>query len=283
VAARSGPDVFSFLGYREFLRAHYADKKRLGLSFRSFSRRAGLRSPNYLKLVMDGERNLSTAMADRFARACGLTGPAADYFRELVVFEQAGSADERADAHERLLRFRRYRAARRIDVAQDEYHSRWYLPAIRELAARHDFRDDAHWIAEELIPPIKPLEAERALRTLIELGMLVRDEHGQLRQETALVTTGAETHAVHVADFHRTMMARAADSLVRIDPSERDISALTLCVGEGTLARIKQRIAHFRRELLELSELEADPVRVVQVNFQLFPLSRGTRGVEQSK
>lgn len=268
--------MFSFLGYREFLRAHYADRKHArGLSFRAFSRRAGLRSPNYLKLVMDGQRNLSPEMAVRFADACGLSGAAAEYFCALVAFEQAHGIDERTEALDRLRRLRRHRAAQRIDVARDAYHSQWYLPAIRELAVRADFRDDARWIADQLIPPIKPIEAERALRTLLELGMLARDEHGRLRQTSTLVTTGAETHAAHVADFHRTMMARAADSLVRIDPSQRDISSLTLCVGEGGLERIKRRIVRFRRELLELSELETDPVRVVQVNFQLFPLSRG--------
>jgi uncharacterized protein (TIGR02147 family) len=276
VAATGEPDVFSFLGYREYLRAYYSDRKRTrGLSFRAFSRRAGLRSPNYLKLVMDGQRSLSTEMADRFARACGLSGPAAEYFHALVTFEQARTMDARSEALAELRRFRRYRAAHRIDVARDDYHSQWYLPAIRELALRADFRDDARWIADQLIPAIKPLEAERALRTLIELGMLERDELGRLRQTTALITTGPETHAAHVADFHRTMMARAADSLVRIDPSQRDVSSLTLCLGDGGLERLKRRIARFRRELLELSELEPDPVRVVQVNFQLFPLSRG--------
>jgi uncharacterized protein (TIGR02147 family) len=62
-------DVFEYLDYRAFLRDIYLAKKaeRRGFSFRAFSRRANLRSPNYLKLVMDGERNLSRAMAERFA------------------------------------------------------------------------------------------------------------------------------------------------------------------------------------------------------------------------
>jgi hypothetical protein len=41
------------------------------------------------------------------------------------------------------------------------------LPAIRELAARDDFRDDAAWIAKMLIPPITPAEARRALSRLM--------------------------------------------------------------------------------------------------------------------
>ena len=37
---------------------------------------------------------------------------------------------------------------------------------------------------------------------------------------------------------------------------------------------LKERIREFRRELLQLAELEGKPERVVQINFQLFPLSR---------
>jgi uncharacterized protein (TIGR02147 family) len=70
------------------------------------------------------------------------------------------------------------------------------------------------------------------------------------------------------------MMQRAAEAMEQIPAPERDISALTLCLGEGGLARLKQRLQHFRRELLELSALEEDPRDVVQLNFQLFPLSQ---------
>jgi hypothetical protein len=33
-------------------------------------------------------------------------------------------------------------------------------------------------------------------------------------------------------------------------------------------------VQRFRRELLELSDLEQQPERVIQINFQIFPLSR---------
>ena len=69
-----GIDVFAYLDYRAFLRDYYLwGKERGRLSFRAFSRRAGLRSPNYLKLVMDGDRGITDAMATRFAAALGLT------------------------------------------------------------------------------------------------------------------------------------------------------------------------------------------------------------------
>jgi uncharacterized protein (TIGR02147 family) len=268
-------DVFGFLDYRAYLRAFYEEAKRTrSFSYRVFARRAKLRSPNYLKLVIDGERNLSSAMAERFAEACGLVDEAREYFQELVAFAHAHTSSEQNERYTRLRSHRRYRSVQRLDVAQDAYHSRWYLPAIRELVLRDDFREDPEWIAERLLPSIKASEAELALQTLGELGMLVRDAAGRLRQGTRLVSTGAETRSLHLANFHRTMMAHAAESLDRIPSQERDISSVTLCVGPAGLASIKLKIQRFRAELLALSDLEASPEQVVQVNFQLFPLSR---------
>lgn len=279
-AKATDPDVFDYLDYRAYLRDFYRGRKeRSAFSYRAFSMRAKLRSPNYLKLVIDGERNLTLPMAKRFAAACGLGGQSALFFCELVTFGQAESIDERNDSYSRLRRFRQYREAHQLQIAQDEYHSRWYLPAIRELALAHDFRPDPEWIAARLVPRIKVAEARLALEILQQLGLLVPDEQGNLVQGTSLVSTGAETASLHMVNFHRTMMQLASESLERIRHERRDVSSVTLCLGSDGLEMVKRAIVRFRRELLELSELEKRPEQVVQVNFQLFPLS-ATSGEE---
>jgi uncharacterized protein (TIGR02147 family) len=271
---RRGPiDVFRYLDYRGFLADMYATQKQRGLSYRSFARRAGLGAPNYLKLVIDGQRNLTPAMAQRFAEASGLGAEASAYFCELVAFCQARGAAQKALHHQRLLSFRRYREAHKLEGAQADYHSAWYLPAIRELVSRDGFRDDPSWIAAQLVPPIKPSEAKQALATLLRLGLIERDAQRRLRQTSAVVTTGPETQGLHIATYHAEMAKRAIAAIDLVPAAQRDISALTLCVGPTGLARLKQRIQTFRRELLELAESETERCQVVQLNFQLFPLS----------
>ncbi len=208
-------DVFGYMDYRAFLRDYYAEKKATGrgFSFRAFSMKAGLGSPNYLKLVMDGDRNLTTEMAERFANACGLKGDSASFFCELVGFNQAKNTVERSEKYAKLTTYRKYRAAHQLDLAQAAYCSNWYLPAIRELAARKDFRDDPSWIARTLVPEITIAEATMALEKLLELGLLVRREDGSLGQGTELVTTGDETRLVHVRSYHRTMITRSLDAM----------------------------------------------------------------------
>jgi uncharacterized protein (TIGR02147 family) len=181
--------------------------------------------------------------------------------------------DERNQVYARLRRFQEFREANPLEVARDEYHSKWYLPAIRELALAKDFRADPAWIAGRLVPSIKPSEAEAALVILQRLEMLTPAADGGLKPGTPLVTTGAETANLHMVNFHRSMMRLASESLERIPAPQRDISSVTLCVGADGLEHIKRAIVRFRRELLALSDLEPQPEQVVQVNFQLFPLS----------
>lgn len=281
MSKRSRIDVFEYLDYRAFLRDYYVEQKARGrgFSYRAFSKRAALRSPNYLKLVIDGARNLTDAMAGRFAAASGLEDEEAEYFVDLVAFDQAKNATERAKGYAKLTGFRRYRKSHQLELAQDEYHSQWYLPAVRELAARSDFVEDPAWIAATLRPRITTREAKRAVEILLATGLLGRDEKGEIALSEPLVSTGAEARSVRVVSYHRTMLERASASIDLFDASQRDISSLTLCLGADGLARLKKRIQRFRRELLELSALEDDPEQVIQVNFQLFPLS-ARRGQE---
>jgi uncharacterized protein (TIGR02147 family) len=267
--------VYDYLDYRSFLRDYYLDRKaRRGLSYRGFSARAGLSSPNYLKLVIEGKRNLTEAMARRFAKAVGLDRDGADYFVELVRFSQGRTSAERDAAYGRITGFRSYRLARPLELAQADYHSRWYVPAVRELASSPAFRDDPRWIGQALVPPVSPEEAAHAVRILLDLGLLVRDEQGVLRQGEMLVSTGAEARGVHIARYHRAMLERASAAIDLVPPTDRDISSLTLCLGRNGVRRLKERLQRFRKELLELSTLEVEPGQVVQVNLQLFPLTQ---------
>jgi uncharacterized protein (TIGR02147 family) len=268
-------DVFDYLDYRAFLRDLYVWKKNegRGFSFRSFSRRAGLSSPNYLKRVIEGDRNLSYETAARFAKACGLQGTSAEYFVILVKFNQASTAAEKSRAYAKLKGSKSYRKVRKLDLAQAAYHSYWYVPAIRELAARSDFDPEPKWIASQLLPNIKPSEAKEGLNTLIELGLLKYDDKGIPRQSDPLISTGPEVRAIHIANYHRMMMKRAAEAIDLVPPDDRDISSVTMLVGADGLRRMKKRIQRFRQELMELALSEQDPKQVIQFNFQVFPLS----------
>ena len=270
--------MFSYEDYRTYLRDVYTERKQRGFSHRALARRAGLSSPSFLKAVMDGQKNLAPATAKRVALALGLAGDAAEYFRLLVVLNQTMDLSERRAIQASLGRLRRYQDVQALAEASDAYHRHWYLPAIRELSLTAVFRADPKWIARVLTPKILIREAKLALATLEQLGLLRPDESGALRAVHRQVGTELEPNSDQIADFHRTMITRASQALSEVPRPERDISSITLSVDAAGLPAIKRRIQEIRRELLDEFDAGKSGVQVVQVNFQLFPLSKRIDG-----
>jgi uncharacterized protein (TIGR02147 family) len=271
-----GVSVYDFLDYRAYLQAYYeaAKRERPSFSFRLFSKLAGLRSPNFLKLVIEGERNLGAESVGKFAEALGLSGADAEFFADLVALGQAHNLAEKNRAFESIAASRRFRAARRISGDLFAYLSHWYNPAIRELAARSDFQEEPRWIAAQLRPTISPSEAAEAMRLLLSLGLLVRDPRtGRVERGEPTLTTEHEVSALGAAAFHRQMLERAAQSIETIPRELRDLAALTVCIGPETAAKVKQRIHQFRESLTELCDADQKGTTVYQLNVQWFPLS----------
>ncbi len=270
------PDIFGYTDYRAYLRDVYDAAKAGGVrgySFRGLARRAGFSSPNFIKLVMDGARNLGPGSVQRVARAFGLDDEGAAYFECLVAYGQAETADDRYAAWDALAATARFRAARRISGPLFAYLAHWYMPVVRELAARADFRDDAAWVAQQLLPAIDEAEAADALEFLKAHGLIVAQPGGGWARGDASLTTGHEPRDMAVTGFHRQMLARASESLTRVPSEARNISALTVCVSPETAERIRDEIHGFRARLLELCDRDEAPSQVHQINFQMFPLS----------
>jgi uncharacterized protein (TIGR02147 family) len=268
-------DVFRYLDYRKLLRDFYRVRKAesRGFSYRWFSRRAGFRSPNHLKRVIEGERNLTPQSIEQYASALGLRGERANYFAALVRFNQSKTREDRETAYERMRSFRGYRRAQRIDSEYAQYHAHWYVPAVREMAQRTDFEPRAEWIAPRLRPAIRIDEAELALDILFELGMLVRDEAGRVTQAEPIVTTGPQTRGIHISRYHRAMLERASESISLVAAEERFISALTFCVGAAGFERVVERVQRFRSELIAMLSEETEGEQVLQLGIQVFPLT----------
>src|SRR5689334_23239215 len=89
------PVLSAFTDFRDYLREFYEYKRQLTrkdlrpYSYATFAAAADIKSPNYLKLIIDGERNLSSEMTRKFARAMGMNKDEADEFQALVDYGQA--------------------------------------------------------------------------------------------------------------------------------------------------------------------------------------------------
>lgn len=268
-------DIYGYLDYRAYLRDAYEYRKRTqpGFSYRAFARHAGMRSPNFLKLVIDGNRNLSMKSAEQFAQALELSPNETSFFIDLVGFDQANSSIEKNHFLERIGSYRKHQKVKRLERSAFAYLSHWYYPAIRELAACAAFSEDPEWIANRLFPKISVSQAREALQVLLELGLLIREEDGRLVQGNPCVSTGNEMRSLAIGNFHRQMIERASAAIEDVPQREREISGVTVALNRQRFETLKKRIHELRAEILQLAEDDSAADRVVQFNFQAFPLT----------
>jgi uncharacterized protein (TIGR02147 family) len=97
--------IFAYIDYRKFLGDYYVDKKRTTRHFshRYFAMKAGVKSPVLLKQVIDGKRNLTSLMIEKFAQALCLNKKESVFFRNLVLFNQARTAFDKQEHYSVLL------------------------------------------------------------------------------------------------------------------------------------------------------------------------------------
>ncbi len=268
--------VFDFLDYRDFIRQAWAlmQAKSRRYSYRWFSRKAGLGSPSYLKLVMDGDRNLTDDTAGRFAHAFDLDEQESRYFVALVRMNQAGTTEERSKWFEQLSSVPRYRATRKLDRSQYDYFALWYCVPIRELVARGDFQEDPAWIGRQLRPPIPASNAKKALELLFELNLVERTADGRLQQSQPLLTTGPQLRALAARRFHQQMLHRAEEAMDNVPLDEREVGGVAVRLTNPQLQHLKKRLYELRQEVLQLDGTGEGPQAVYHFAFQLFPVTQ---------
>ncbi len=270
------PNVFSYSDYRVYLRDFYAWKKAAlpAFSHRFFARKAGLGSPNYLKLVMDGGRNLSRKSLAGFIRGLDLSGPKAEYFESLVLYNQATTEAERHYYYQKLVKSRVRLGLKPLDEAQLRLFSTWYPMVIREMTALKTFRKTPAWISRAMRNRVSEREAESAFDLLQDLGLLRKTLRG-FQPTDANITTRDEVASASVKNYHRQMIHLSLEALEREPAARRDISSVTIPVRRADFPKLKERLQLLRKELLNLAAAHGEAEDVVQLNFQLFPLASG--------
>lgn len=272
---RPRPDDFP--DYRAYLRAmtSYLKETRPQFSYRYFSRVAGFSSPNFLKLVAEGQRNLTPASIPKFAKGLGLDDREREAFETLVLLTHAPNDLERNRYYQRLRRGERGKSdMRRVESAQFDVYSSWFVLPIRELLLHPDFQEDPRWIASRLRPRIKPQEAKLALELLENVGLVARGADGKLHPTDTNISTGPRVRSLAVRNFHRAMMQLAADALENVPIDARDITGLTLSLTPAQYQDLRARIERFRREILDVAGTPQPGADIHQLSFQLFPLTR---------
>ncbi len=271
-------NIFTYTSYRRFLHDLYEHKKRgsNGFSHRAFVRMCGFSSPNFLKLVIDGKRNLGNTAKQKLISAICNNKNEKEYLAALIDLEQARSIEEKNQELVTISRLRHRKNIKTIDVDQYEYLSKWQNVAIRELVALDDFQENATWINAKLGTDLSEHTIKNIFEKLIKLNILKRDTTGRLIQTDSNVVCEPKIFSVAVNNYHREMLQKAADAIETSKSADRDITGLTVTIDRKAYEEIVRTIKECRERIHHIASTSTSKDAVYQVGFQTFNLSEAS-------
>jgi len=274
-------DIFKFSDYRAFLKSYYLFEKarNKGFSFRYFAKKASLRSPNYLKLIIDGKRNLTNEMIFKFAKAIGLTGSRFDYFENMVLFNQAKNNEEKEYYSFRLKSKSQPVVTTQLTTEQLQVLGRWYASAICEMSKSPSFKSDADWIAQRLLGAVSTDEIEQTVQMMLECKLLHKEANGQVKPNFEVISK-ENFNSLFARKSVKTMMKKGLDLFEVLPREQRKYYTHTFLLPVDKFEYMQDKIRAFERDMIQESVRlyrQMDPntsVKVYQYNSQMFPLTK---------
>ena len=238
-------------------------------------------------MALRAQRNISLELSEKLAQAMKLTKRERNYFILMVQYTQESLLQQRHELLQQMFTIILSNNIRTVMPEQYEFYDHWYYAAIRELIGIVPvYESETQKIAELLNPPIKLREAQQALKVLERLRLIQKDSKRQYHKTDAVISCGDSIRSVAIRNFQRSMLDQAKCALDNVVRAERDFSTLTLSIDAPTWEQVKVKIAALRIELLDCASKVTSPDRVVQINFQGFPLTKlpnNTHGEKESR
>lgn len=282
------PDLSDYMDYRIYLADFYRAKKdqtKMTLrpySYAIFSAAADIKSPNYLKMIIEGKRNLSEDMISKFARACGFSKAQAHEFKLLVSFNQC---EDPADRNYALKILSEYRVEQKLKLGQldrkvFEKVPNWVGWIIYAMIDQAEVTFQISELRELLRGKASENEIQQALDNLINSGELVRDEvTGEIKKGKPSEVPD-EIPSALVRKLQMQLMYLGLESLYQDQAIEREFGSLTLALTEKEFEEIKFKLRQLRKSLHKdnsIARMNSKGERVYQLNLQLFPVSNAVK------
>lgn len=279
------PVLSDYMNYRQFLGAFYQYKRKASKgSLRSytyavFSAAANIKSPNYLKMIIEGKRNLSDDMIGKFGKALGFMKEQTEEFRLLVQFTQATDPAER---NMYLKKLSEHRVAGKlksgeIDRKTWEKVPNWVAWIVYAMVDQEGVVYDTNTLKHLLRGKASDDEIENAVATLITNGDVRRDEvTGELKKARSLTESPEDIPVALVRKLQSQLMYLGLESLYQDQPTEREFGTLTMSLTKAEFEEIKFKLRQMRKSLHKdnsIARMKDKGERVYQLNIQLFPVT----------
>lgn len=169
--------VYQYKNYRTYLIDYYDYKKKQSsnFSYKHFSQLAKIKSPNFLKFIMDGKRNLTIEKIHLFAKGLELSHSEKVYFETLVLYNQAEIKETKKYYKNRLDDLVQLYPVKKVNLSANDIISQWYYPALILYLHEKDVDQDLRPLAN--IIKITSKEIQQIIEKLLSKKLLIIENY----------------------------------------------------------------------------------------------------------
>ncbi|MFN7455457.1 MAG: TIGR02147 family protein [Pseudobdellovibrionaceae bacterium] len=278
------PKISEYLDYRLFLSDFYKFKRNLTAkdirpySYAMFSAAANIKSPNYLKMIIEGRRNLSEEMIGKFAKAMGLMKEQGEEFRLMVLFGQTTDPAERNMFLKQLNEHRVNSKLKAGEIDQKTWEKvpSWVAWILFTMIDQKGVKFQPERLRELLRGQATIDEIELALKSLLDSKEVVIAEDGTFKRSNQLMEDAAEIPVALVRKLQTELMYLGLESLFRDSATDREFGSLTLAMTRAEFEEVRFQLRQFRKKTQKenaVKRADGPGERVYQMNLQLFPVT----------
>jgi uncharacterized protein (TIGR02147 family) len=279
------PVLSEYMDYRKYLLDWYNYRRELSkkhlrpYSYSVFSAAANIKSPNYLKMIIEAQRNLSEDMIVKFSKALNHTREQAEEFRLLVLFSQATDPAERNFFLKELSEYRVLLKLRsgEIDKKTMEKIPSWIGWILYSMMDQEGVEFKPERLRELLRGKASVDEIEVALKSLIQSGEVAQDDiTGKLTKTRNLIDTPEDIPVALVRRLQSQLMYLGLESLYQDSTNEREFGSLTMSLTKQEFEELRFKLRQMRKQVNKdnsIRRMTSHGERVYQLNLQLFPVT----------
>lgn len=280
------PELSQYMDYRKYLADFYAYKRDLTkkdlrpYNYQMFSAAANIKSPQYLRLIIEGKRNLSIDMVAKFAKALSLQKEQTEELKTLVNYTQASDPAERNRYLKELMEKRVSQKIKsgEIDSATWEKVPGWVTWILYTMVDQKGVNFEPAQLKALLGEKATQEQIEESLKSLLDSGELVKDaETGVIKKARPLMENADNIPVALVKKLQAELLYLGMESLFQEEPTEREFGTVTLALTETEFEEIKFKLRQMRKQMTKdnaIARSQGAGDRIYQLNIQLFPVTK---------
>lgn len=270
------PNIYEYIDFRKYLDDYRKARREIDPGFTHAFICHKLGQPNarsYFNNVISARKNVTPSFIELFIKLLELGTAEAKFFRALVNYNQAASANEKEYYFDQIVQSNST-PFKLLDKETYAYYTEWYHSTIRSLLAIIDFKDDYKDLASKLLPPISVPQAKQSIKLLVKLGLIAPDINGYLKPVDKVLSTGEKVADTVLQQYQMRAFELGKDAIANDACQPKQTLTYTVFVSDTGYKRIIGRMEQFQSEVRSIIHKDEEkPDRVYQINLQIIPKS----------